>query len=152
MVIMIGGQIDPMYANTDPEHPLLPSDVWAKAAFVNRAEEELPILQNVDGFLRPYSYSFDLFCRGVRKFIRKPAPVYIPKKKFKLIPEQAKRTLDHYHMIRTLCERNGAKFYLVLQPIRTDRNFLKMYYDEVWENGQDIIDMTVINQKKGNKT
>lgn len=150
-VILIGGQIDPMYANTEPDRPLLPEDVWSKAAFINRAEEELPILQNVDGYFRQYSYSFDVFCRMVRKLIRKPGPVYTPQRKFELIPEQAKRTLDHYHMIKALVERNGAKFYLVLQPIRTDRTFLKMYYDEVWEHGQDIIDLNLRDFLKPDK-
>ncbi len=139
--ISVSGVIDSMYANTEPDLPLMPSDVWAKAKFIRRAEEQLPIVRNVDGYFRRYSYSIDLFSRLVRKFIRDPMPVYVPQRKYGLIPEQARRTIDHYYMMQALAKRNGAEFWLFLHPIRNwDEKFPRMYYDELMKQGKDIID------------
>lgn len=114
----LGGQ------NNALKYALLQKDIFDRVVpLVQDAEKQRPILLNPAGFLRKYSYFFDLSFRLLYRLIGQPSMYgnliediatveYDPKN----IPDRVKISVRNYAMMRTLAESAGAAFVLALQP------------------------------------
>jgi hypothetical protein len=126
LVLAVSGRNDSSIAHRqlDPKFAMLPRHVYLNAVpLVRRAEQQQPILLNLDGYLRSVSYFADVIFRGFRrlggwtgdKIYTGPSPT-AGRNIFANVKERARATLLHFSMMKTVAENSGAEFGFMLQP------------------------------------
>jgi len=126
LVLAISGRNDSGIAlrQRDPKYALMSRHVYLNAVpLVRRAEQQQPIVMNIDGYLRSISYFADLVIRIVRRAggwtggaIVADADAISDQDIFANVEKRAQATLLHFSIMKTVAEEFGADFKFILQP------------------------------------
>ena len=121
IVIAVSGYNDAKFGleNDDIRYSLIQREVFDIAVpLVRKAQRQEPIVRNLEGYLRDFSYLMDVGFRVFYRFIGQPNSQVEHQTKNDIgnIPERVRISIRNYQMMKTLTETVGANFIFVLQP------------------------------------
>ena len=121
IIIAVSGFNDAKFGlvNDDIKYSLIQREVFdVSVPLVRKAQRQQPIVVNLEGYLREFSYLMDIGFRILYRVIGQPNyPVehqnYID---IDNIPQRVKISIRNYQMMKKLAETTGAYFIFALQP------------------------------------
>ena len=121
IVIAVSGYNDARFGldNDDIKYSLIQREVFdVSVPLVRKAQRQEPIVLNLEGYFRSFSYFIDIGFRILYRVIGQPnSPVerqnYID---IDNIPQRVKISIRNYQMMKKLAETTGAYFIFALQP------------------------------------
>jgi len=121
IVIAVSGYNDARFGltNDDIKYSLIQRKVFdVSVPLVRKAQRQQPIVVNLGGYLREFSYLMDIGFRILYRVIGEPNQLVKHQNNINTdnIPQRVKISIRNYQMMKKLAETTGAYFIFALQP------------------------------------